>query len=47
MLDPHTAGELPLEEIARLVDELLDAHGDSIGPLARDPLVSLRANDAC
>ena len=37
MLDPHTAGELPLEEIARMVDALLDAHGDSIGPLARAP----------
>jgi alpha-galactosidase len=28
MLDPHTAGELPLEEIAELVDALIDAHGD-------------------
>ena len=27
MLDPHTAAELPLDEIAALVDELLDAHG--------------------
>ncbi len=26
MLDPHTAGELPLDEIAALVDDLLDAH---------------------
>jgi alpha-galactosidase len=26
MLDPHTAAELPLEEIARLMDELLEAH---------------------
>jgi alpha-galactosidase len=34
MLDPHTAGELALDEIARLVDELLDAHGESVGPLA-------------
>ena len=33
MLDPHTAGELPLDEIAALVDDLLDAHGDMI-PLA-------------
>jgi alpha-galactosidase len=29
MLDPHTAAELPLDEIARLVDELLDAHGEA------------------
>jgi alpha-galactosidase len=33
MLDPHTAAELPLDEIARLVDELIDAHGDAIPPL--------------
>ena len=29
MLDPHTAAELPLDEIARLIDELLDAHGEA------------------
>jgi alpha-galactosidase len=28
MLDPHTAAELPLDEIAALVDELIDAHGE-------------------
>ena len=28
MLDPHTAGELTLEEIRDLVDALLEAHGD-------------------
>jgi alpha-galactosidase len=33
MLDPHTAGELPLEEIRELVDALLEAHGDWIPPL--------------
>ena len=33
MLDPHTAAELPLDEIAALVEELLDAHGDNIPPL--------------
>ena len=33
MLDPHTAAELPLDEIAALVDELLDAHGDWIPEL--------------
>ena len=34
MLDPHTAAELSLDEIATLVDALLDAHGDWIPPLA-------------
>jgi alpha-galactosidase len=33
MLDPHTAGELPLDEIAQLVDALIEAHGDWIPPL--------------
>jgi alpha-galactosidase len=33
MLDPHTAAELPLAEIAELVEALLDAHGDRIPPL--------------
>jgi alpha-galactosidase len=28
MLDPHTAAELPLDEIRALVDALLEAHGD-------------------
>jgi len=28
MLDPHTAAELSLDEIYRMVDELIDAHGD-------------------
>ena len=37
MLDPHTAGELPLDEIAALVDALLEAHGDWIPPLAPPP----------
>jgi alpha-galactosidase len=35
MLDPHTAAELSLDEIAALVDDLLDAHGEMI-PL-REP----------
>jgi alpha-galactosidase len=26
MLDPHTAAELPLDEIAALMDELIDCH---------------------
>jgi alpha-galactosidase len=34
MLDPHTAAELDLDQIWSLVDELLDAHGDWIPPLA-------------
>jgi alpha-galactosidase len=38
MLDPHTAGELPLDEIRDLVDALLEAHGDWIPPLATSPL---------
>jgi alpha-galactosidase len=33
MLDPHTAAELPLDEIEELVDELLWAHGDWVPPL--------------
>jgi alpha-galactosidase len=38
MLDPHTAAELSLDEIAALVDDLLAAHGDMI---PREPLVSV------
>jgi alpha-galactosidase len=37
MLDPHTAAELPLDEIAQLVDDLLDAHGEWIPPLSSSP----------
>jgi alpha-galactosidase len=33
MLDPHTGGELPLDEIAELVDAMIEAHGDLIPPL--------------
>jgi alpha-galactosidase len=33
MLDPHTAAELSLDEIAELVEALLDAHGDWIPAL--------------
>jgi len=33
MLDPHTAAELPLAEIRRLVDELLEAHGELVPEL--------------
>jgi alpha-galactosidase len=28
MLDPHTAAELDLDQIWRLVDDLLEAHAD-------------------
>jgi alpha-galactosidase len=34
MLDPHTAAELSLQEIADLVDELLSAHGNWVPGLA-------------
>ena len=30
MLDPHTAAELSLDEIAALVDDLLVAHGEMV-----------------
>ena len=46
MLDPHTAAELTLEEIADLVDGLLEAHGDWIPPLngaTGAPMPRLRA----
>lgn len=32
MLDPHTAAELDLEQIWRLVDDLIEAHGDLLPP---------------
>jgi alpha-galactosidase len=35
MLDPHTAAELSLGEIASLVDELLEAHGNWVPVLGR------------
>ena len=37
MLDPHTAAELDLEQIAALVDALVEAHGDMLPPWARMP----------
>ena len=30
MLDPHTAAELPLDQIWKMVDELIEAHGEYI-----------------
>jgi alpha-galactosidase len=30
MLDPHTAAELVPEQICRLVDDMLEAHGEMI-----------------
>jgi hypothetical protein len=34
-LDPHTAAELSLDEIASLVDDLLREHGDRIPAFER------------
>lgn len=28
MLDPHTAGELSIDDIVKMCDELIEAHGD-------------------
>ena len=28
MLDPHTAAELSIDDIVKMVNELIDAHGD-------------------
>jgi alpha-galactosidase len=28
MMDPHTAAELSLDDIVRMVDELIEAHGE-------------------
>jgi alpha-galactosidase len=33
MLDPHTGAELALDEIAELVDAMIEAHGDLIPAL--------------
>ncbi|MBV9810217.1 MAG: alpha-glucosidase/alpha-galactosidase [Solirubrobacterales bacterium] len=44
MLDPHTAAELPLDEIAALVDALLGAHGEWIPPLDPAPARSAAAS---
>ena len=33
MLDPHTGGELTIDEIVAMCDELIDAHGDMLPPL--------------
>jgi alpha-galactosidase len=33
MVDPHTAAELSLDQIAAMVDELIDAHGAMLPPL--------------
>jgi alpha-galactosidase len=35
MMDPHTAAELDLDQIWRLVDDLLAAHGEWIPRWAR------------
>ena len=28
MLEPHTAAELSIDDMAKMVDELIDAHGE-------------------
>jgi alpha-galactosidase len=33
MLDPHTGAELDLDQIASLVDDLIEAHGEWLPPL--------------
>jgi len=33
MMDPHTAAELSIDEIWKLTDEMIDAHGDMIPKL--------------
>jgi alpha-galactosidase len=40
MLDPHTAAELPLDDIRELVDELLEAHGDLVPPLSGEAMTA-------
>ena len=47
MLDPHTAAELPLDEIAQLVDDLLEAHGDWIPPLERSERRAPAGSSGC
>ena len=32
MMDPHTAAELSIDDICRMVDELIEAHGDYLPP---------------
>jgi len=34
MLDPHTASVLSLDEIWRMTDDLIEAHGDALPPMA-------------
>jgi alpha-galactosidase len=38
MLDPHTAATLTVDEIWRLCDDLVLAHGDLMPEWAREPL---------
>ena len=37
MMDPHTAAELDLDQIWKLVDDLLAAHGEWLPAWARQP----------
>ena len=34
MLDPHTSGELSLDQIWKMVDELIEAHGSMLPALS-------------
>ena len=34
LLDPHTAGELSIDDVVKLCDELIEAHGSWIPPLS-------------
>jgi alpha-galactosidase len=38
MVDPNTAATLPVEQIWRLADEMVAAHGDRLPPSLREPL---------
>lgn len=40
MMDPHTASELPLDEIWALVDDLIEAHGDFIPDELREKVAA-------
>ena len=42
MLDPHTASVLSLDEIWRMTDELVEAHGDALPAFTPKRLVGAR-----
>ena len=43
MLEPHTAAELSLDDIIRLVDDLIEAHGSWLHIRAKPYIASIRA----